>query len=410
MARRSQDSVSLESTLKTISNLMSFLPTEYRIDIQSAEPSKDAFQQMSDTYIRLSLTLDDLEKKNRQFEGQLQTQREGKVRRDSERREERKRAEEAIKRAEEGEGQGKEEGELKEKVMRMREREREARAELERVEVEEQGVAEDKDLERAFAVKREEVGGQLEKLIGRVEKLRNLADDLELRRGQVLENEMEGKARKERVEEEKGELGRKLRQLSGKNKKNHDYYWDVFGRQREVEARLQAVEQEMEEVRRANDGMKVDTAKMEVLEKGLDEQEEVNRMLEEKLNKLTSKMDGMGGTVSVESKLGLRQLTTPSRVGKIEARGSKLSSTSKSAVVIQKNNEVIEELTERFEKLQRIIALEMRDQETSSHDKIDSRLRSEKKASVELIDHNRDRPSHGILLPPQSGLVLKSLI
>lgn len=175
----------------------------------------------------------------------------------------------------------------------------------------------------------------------------------------------------------KGELGKKVRDMATKTKKNSERYWELLATQQSIDAELKNIDQQMEDLRVDNLFLQQETDQLELLERGLDEQEKINIMLEDKLRTLNSKLNGDQALPFI------REQTTPSKSRKSPNKQSasksyvaKIAPTSKSSTIIKKNNEKIIDLERKAEELKQLLVAAAPNPHPVSEQKLTQRKRS----------------------------------
>ena len=216
---------------------------------------------------------------------------------------------------------------------------------------------------------------------------------LGFKHSQVLTTESRHSEIREGIRSVKDELSSKVRQLNHKNDKRETRYWQLVAQQHEISSQLQAVDQEMEELRIENSKMQIATDQMEVLTVGLDQQQNINNILSEKLLRIRTALDqhiesqqaggtgdvikselhfhdGPAGTpvrggAEVSAKPGLSvqgllfgQDDVPGPTSPSRSYWSRHPPTSKSALHAKKNQGVIEDLERRSEQLKHLLRQE----------------------------------------------------
>lgn len=86
-------------------------------------------------------------------------------------------------------------------------------------------------------------------------------------------------------------LTRRIKEVSVKNKKNEDYYWNLLLKQQQLESDHSEIDEELEKLRHLNKVYQEETQKIADFQKNLDDKERLNIMLEEKLLRISQKME-----------------------------------------------------------------------------------------------------------------------
>lgn len=181
------------------------------------------------------------------------------------------------------------------------------------------------------------------------ENLKNQKENLELKHAEVQYYLDEIQLAKNGIQNEKGDLGKKISQMKVKNKKDEDKLWELLATHEALHEEIQAVDKEMEALRDDNQYLQAETEQLEVLSKGLDEQEQINIMLEEKLRALTAKLNNQPYLQELEttSKSAHQKSATKPAQAKL------IAPTSKSSSIIKKNSQLISELEKKAQVTQR---------------------------------------------------------
>jgi chromosome segregation ATPase len=182
------------------------------------------------------------------------------------------------------------------------------------------------------------------------ENLKAHRENLELKHAEIQLYLDEIQVVKSEIMSEKGDLGKKINQMKHKNKKDESRLWELLATHEALYGEIQSIDKEMENLRDENQTIEAETDQLEMLAKGLDEQEQINIMLEEKLRVLTAKLTNhpvpqdLLATPKSNHEKSVTKLT----------QASMIAPTSKSSSIIKKNFKVITELEKKAQMLKQV--------------------------------------------------------
>lgn len=132
---------------------------------------------------------------------------------------------------------------------------------------------------------------EIKQLENTAEALRSYRENLEIKVREIDEYETLAYSKKAGLKSQKGTLANQAKALCQANQKKSDKYWELFANQQAIDEEHKQIDAEMQRLREENSKLQADTSQLELLSRGLDEQEQINILLEQRLSALRTKLN-----------------------------------------------------------------------------------------------------------------------